>query len=484
MPKNSPVAVIDIGSNSVRLVIYDGLKRVPLPLFNEKVLCGLAEGMEKTNRLSKKGAARAEKAIMRFVNLSQIMGAKSLKLFATSAVRDAEDGSEFVARIKEKYSATISIFSGEDEAKYASLGVVSSIANAQGVVGDLGGGSLELNNLSGLSVGQGMSFPIGPLRMVEKDVCVSKYQKQVDKYISQFPLEEYMKGKSFYTVGGAFRNLAKVHMAWNNYPLKVIQNYSIAAEEIMKTVSIIIKMPESSLVKISGIPKKRVNFLPFAALIVARIIEIGRPKNIVFCANGIREGVLFEKLSKKEYEEDPLIAGAVDRTSRIFRSSKYGYELAKWMDGLFENESEHDKNLRLAACIMSEISCYENAEYRAELAYRKILDSSLTGLTHRDRVFIAKALYCRYSAYDDKTLSDMQPLLDRDSLLRAKMTGYAMRLGRSLSCSTDGVLSNTSLKYEDEDLVLRMKDKSIMGEAVVKRIKSLANLLNADYYIV
>jgi exopolyphosphatase/guanosine-5'-triphosphate,3'-diphosphate pyrophosphatase len=486
MQFSKPVSVIDIGSNSVRLVIYDGMKRAPTPLFNEKVLCGLGKDIDKTGVLNKEGVVQAESAIRRFIKLSEIMQVNKLNIFATAAVRDARDGEKFVTRLMKKYDVKINIFSGLQEAEYAGLGIISSIAKAKGVVGDLGGGSLELISVDKNETHKGVSFPMGPLRV--PDSAKSKDQQCVfiDSYIDQFPLLDNLAGKDFYAVGGSFRSLAKVHMARKNYPLKVIHNYKVPAEDFLNTVQIVSRMSQDSLVKIPGISIKRSDSLPYAALVLERIIKKGNPENIVFAASGVREGVLFSQLTRHKKTEDGLISGCIEMMSRIMRNPEYGYELAEWMAPLFPEESPQSERLRIAACILSEISCYENTEYRAELAYRKVLDSSLIALSHKDRVFVAKALYCRYSTYPDEyILSTMQSLLSAQKIQMAQVIGSAMRLGRSLSCSNLGILKNTRLKISGDKLILDIKgNQDLDGEAIQKRLRQLAEVIGLEARLV
>ncbi len=477
------IAVIDIGSNSVRLVIYDGLKRSPMSVFNEKILCGLANNLEQTGKLSIDGAKRAKLAIGRFLKLSKIMHVKEIHLFATSAVRDAKDGNSFAKDISRTYGYKINILTGQQEAEFAGFGVISSISEPKGVVGDLGGGSLELIAVSDTKIGTGQSLPIGPLRFLDNDGFFNKrhVQKIIQEYLQEFPLEYELENNHFYAVGGAFRRLASIHITKNKYPLRVVQNYKVPVKDIMKTVELVSRMSQEVVCRTYGISNKRSSLLPFAALLLKEIIAAGKPKNIVFSATGVREGFLYSKLSKKVKNKDPLLSGCEDMIARISRDCDYGYELSDWIFPLFRNISEHEKRLMLGACILSEISCYENTEYKAELAYRRVLDSSLTGLNHKERVFIAKSLYCRYSRHPDEAiLKEMQPLLNARRFKDAQIIGSSMRLARSLSGSIKGGLQGTSLSVKNGRLILHIsKDKKeLAGEVVEKRMRQLGEVMS------
>jgi len=479
----NPVAVIDIGSNSVRLVVYDGQKRAPSPLFNEKMLCGLAKGMNSTGALSPEGVISAHATVARFIKVTRIMGIKKVSILATSAVRDASDGKAFVKKIESLHKVKVTILSGETEAEYAGLGVISAIEATHGIVGDLGGGSLELIEVNGHKIGKGYSFPIGPLRIDTAGKTARKdYLAAIDSCFVQFPFKK-LNGQSFYAVGGAFRNIAKIHSARKGYPLKVIHNLIIDAKELYATLEVISRMSPSALQKMPGIPRKRMDFLPFAALIAMRIIETGKPKNFIFSATGIREGLLFSKLPEDVQQQDPLISGATEMMRRVLRTPQYGIELAEWVAPLLVGANKISPRLVIASCILGEISCFENTEYRAEIAYRLILDSSLTGINHRERLFIAKTLYCRYSTHpDEDILAAMEPLLDEDSARKAHILGSSMRLARSISASCPGSLAQMPLKLSKNNVVLILPKNfsQLAGEVLDKRLKFLAGALGVS----
>lgn len=486
MPQMDTVAVIDIGSNSVRLVVYDGLKCSPISLFNEKVLCALAEGLERTGSLSSDGKQKAERAIARFVALSQVMQVRTLFVFATSAVRDAKDGQSFVDRLSQTLDINIDILSGEDEARYAGWGVVSSISNTHGLVADLGGGSLEITpvNKQGVLTGE-VSLPIGPLRFNLEQETFDNVEmgSSLDQQLGRFQGWEQYIGQNLYTVGGVFRNLAKVHMNLTNYPLRVLHNYKVISDDLRETLNRIIRMPESALQKITLVQRKRAKYLPYAALVLDKMIAKAKPEKITFSVTGVREGVLFEQLNTSQRDEDVLLAGCRDLIARHGLSPKYGAELFKWIQPIFGEISDRDVRLLKAICILSEIACFENTEYRAELAYRKVADSSLMGMSHKERIFIAKALYFRYSVHhDEEIFQKMEPLISGRRFQTAQALGYALRLARTLSGGYCGVLPHIAMQHSKEKLSLLFPKhlEALQGDAVSKRHRQLAEILGYE----
>lgn len=486
-PPTQPVAIIDIGSNSVRLVVYDGLKRSPTAIFNEKVLCELAKNIGISGVLNPDGVIKASRAIARFVKISEFMQVKSLNLFATSAVRDATDGEKFVQEMNKQYSVVIDIVSGEDEAKYSALGITSSIINPKGVVGDLGGGSFELAKINGNEINYSSSYPIGPLRFSDSKLSRIEVKQIVKDHIGEFQLKDHLKNKNFYPVGGAFRNLAKIHMYRTNYPLKVIHNYKVSADELYDTAKLVSKMGKEQLSKIEGISSKRIKYIPFAATLIKEIIKQGSPKNIIFSTSGVREGYLFSKLDDLTQQEDPLICGSEAIMKRMMVDVDYAYGVNKWLNPLFaDDDCKNLGRLRMAACIMSDISSYENSEYRADLAYRKIIDSSLIGLNHKERVFIAKSVYSRYKIYTgDVMLSGISSLIGSRKTHKAQIIGAATRLARTLSANSTEVLSKTSLENSKKKLILNIDSSisDIAGESVDKRLSQLSEILGKSFKV-
>lgn len=487
-PNQTRVGVIDIGSNSVRLVVYDALKRVPMPLFNEKMLCGLALGLEKTGKLHPGGVILAHKTLARFIQLSHALHVKHLHVIATAAVRDAADGQAFVRQIEQLHQIKIRIFSGEEEANYAALGIMAAMPEANGMVGDLGGGSLELTKLEGGKIEGSQSFPLGVLRLLgAAEGDRTKTSAIVERCLHHLPLFNTMKGGNFYAVGGGFRNLAKIYIALTHYPLRILHHYIVPANKFLPILQDISKIQSEKLESMTGISGRRAETLPYTALIMESIITKAQPANIVFSAYGIREGFLFDQLSKKERQKDPLIAGCTDMITQIAELPEYGHELCAWMTPLFPGESAEIQRLRLAASILSGLARYEHTEYRAEISFRRFIDSSITGINHPARLFIATALFHRYKSTVDSTILEAAMMvLEDEALNNARIIGLAMRLGHNISAGMPGILYKTSLSLSGKNLVLRFdQDTSLlMGEAVQKRLNKLAQIMRLTPIVV
>ncbi|RZJ27659.1 MAG: Ppx/GppA family phosphatase, partial [Brevundimonas sp.] len=314
------VAAIDIGSNSVRLVLYRLEGRAIWTVFNEKVLAGLGRDLSATGKLSVEGAAQALTALKRFAAVIDGVQPAHTFVAATAAVREATDGQAFCDTVAAETGLKIRVLSGEEEARYAALGVLAGIPDADGVAGDLGGSSLELVRLGKGKVERGVTLPLGPFALTDpKGFDPDRHRAAIAKRlktVTDFTTD------TLYAVGGAWRTLAQVHMDVSGYPLHVVHQYRLTAAEARETARLIARQSRASLEKWPGLSKKRAETLPHAALVLEGLIDQLQLKSIVLSAWGVREGLLFEALDAGTAADDPLLAGssALGRERRFQRA--------------------------------------------------------------------------------------------------------------------------------------------------------------------
>jgi exopolyphosphatase/guanosine-5'-triphosphate,3'-diphosphate pyrophosphatase len=472
------VAVVDIGSNSIRLVVFSGATRAPFTLFNEKVLCGLGRGLDVTGRLNEAGAKLALANLTRFVRLAKAMGVGRLDLLATAAVRDAKNGAEFVAEVERRCRVEVQIISGEEEARLSAQGVVSGIPEADGVMGDLGGGSLELVALDKGKFADHVTLPLGPVRLMDSMVDdLDAARAVIDRHLDSVPWLDSVRGRTFYPVGGAWRTLARIHMDQIGYPLHVIHHYSIARRQAEDLVRILSRLGRRSLASIPGLSKRRVETLPFAALTLERLLRLTRPDRIVFSAFGLREGHLFSVLPAAERAKDPLVAACTEFAEAEARFGDQGRLLQDWIDPLFRSDDAETRRLRLAACTLSDIGWRDHPDYRAEQVFTRILRLPIAGIDHKGRVALALAVYIRYGGEAGVDGVDSVLAMLEDKVREQWRTvGLALRLAYALSAATPAILKRSELAVADAKVTLRLPkgQDALLGEAVERRLQALA----------
>lgn len=476
--RDERVAVVDIGSNSIRLVVFDGLKRAPAAVFNEKVLCGLGRGLQSSGRLSPEGVELAVPNLVRFTSLARSMGVGRIDLVATAAVRDAEDGQAFRATVEKLCGHPVRVLSGEEEARLSALGVVAGTPSADGIMGDMGGGSLELVEVNGGRVGRWTTLTLGPLRLMES--CGddrAKARRVIDKALDSVEWLAEGSGRTFYPVGGTWRNLARLHIEQHHYPLHAIHGHTIPRDEAVSLTRVISRLGKSSLSGIQHISRRRRETLPMGSLVLGRLLQRMQARQVTFSTYGLREGYLFHQLPAEVQREDPLLSAAAEIGERESRFGGLGESLMAWCDALFAEESEEERRLRLAACHLSDVAWREHPDFRGIQALRRILHFPLVGIDHPGRAFVAYTVFLRYGESPSaKEAMQAAALLSERWRERAILLGAALRLAYRVSAATRWVLEHSALRVDGKVLELKLpSDGSVPdGEAVQRRFKALA----------
>jgi exopolyphosphatase/guanosine-5'-triphosphate,3'-diphosphate pyrophosphatase len=472
------VAVVDVGSNTVRLVVYDTPTRLPVPMYNEKAQCELVRGMAATGRLNPEGVELALSSLARFVHLAGAMGVEHMRVVATAAVRDAEDGPAFVEAIETLHGLTVTVLSGADEAQLAALGVLSGIPRADGVLMDLGGGSCDLVGLDEGRFGESATLPLGHLRLAEAaGNDRKKGLRLVEKHLADVPWIADAAGRAVYACGGSMRALARVFIDQTSYPLHVIDQYAVDAGEALRLSDLIARSSLGALEGIPGISRRRKMTLSHAATVMSALIRTAEPATVVFSGFGMREGQLLSMLPSDVRVQDPLLSACESLAERTGRFSISGAAIVAWSAPLFPNETADHERLRTAIALLSDIGWPEHPDYRAEHAFHRVLRIPFAGLSHPERVFAALAVYIRYNGdIGDAVTTPVMRLLPEDDLQRVRVLGLALRLAHTISGSAPGILERTALSMTQASLTLTVpKDKhGFASETVERRLKTLA----------
>lgn len=476
-----PVAIVDIGSNSIRLCVYDGLIRTPTPMFNEKVLCGLGQGLDARGRLNPDGVALAKAAIGRFVSLARAMGVGRLDILATAAVRDAKDGGEFVAAIEKETAAKVTVLPGEEEAKLAALGVMCGKPGMTGLVADLGGGSLDLVEVDHGGFGAFASLPLGVLRILEKaGEDRSRALDYIEKHLNPCSWLSSMQGQSLYAVGGAWRALARICIAQTGYPLQVLDNFTIAKRDALELIDLISRQSKRSLEKFGAVPKKRLAALPQAALLLSHLLLLAKPDKLIFSVYGLREGQFYKHLPESLKADDPLVAACRDLARRLGRFVEHADEIMVWSAPLFPGESQDHERLRMASALLSDAFWNEHPDYRAEQAFLRTFRMPFMGLEHQERAYLALVLHSRYGGVQDAPFAaQARAMISEEEAKRAETLGLVLRLAHVLTGGTPGLLPRTRLACALGELAMSVPNDEPLyaGEAVEKALDRLARMM-------
>ena len=477
----APYAIVDIGSNSVRLVVYDQLGRAPLPRFNEKSLCRLGAGLAETGALAADAFRRTVEATRRFRAIAEAMGVTRIDVLATEATRRASTGDQLVAAIGAEAGLQVRLLSGGEEAHYAALGVVAGFYRPRGLVGDMGGGSLELAVAADDRVGdRTVSMPLGALpvqEMLERSGPAAR--KEIDALLAR-QLPRALRRPVFYAVGGGWRALARVHMAEVGAPVSVAHAYELEADTARAFAKRLWRLSPAKLAALAGMPQRRIPTVPAAALVMDRVIKHLRPERVIFSALGVREGWLYAQLPVAEQYRDPLIEGAQAFGVPQARVPEFAPALVRWTDKLVPDEPPAKRRLRLAACALSDIGWRDHRDVQAHESFDKLLQFPFIGVTHAERAFIAATIHARYSgSLDDERLAPAFSLLTRSARRHAQILGRALLLGYRLSGSVPEILDSAHLHIDARRIRVEVGKRARVpdSEVVADRLNLLADAL-------
>jgi exopolyphosphatase/guanosine-5'-triphosphate,3'-diphosphate pyrophosphatase len=481
------VGVVDIGSNSVRLVVFDGAARSPAYFYNEKIMCELGAGMSATGRLNPEGRARALRAMCRFKLLAEGMGTGPLTAVATAAVREAEDGADFRAEVERETGIKIWVIDGREEARLSAQGVLLGWPGSYGLVCDIGGSSMELAEISGGTVGRRMTSALGPLKL--RDIKGGrKARKAVIKdTVAGMQAQMGEQKNRLFLVGGSWRAIAKIDMERRGYPLKVLHEYRMSAKSVRETAKYIEKSDAEELRARAGVSSNRMALVPYAADVLRAVVRAFKPRDIAISSYGIREGLLYEQMPQPLRDRDPLLEACSFMEQRDARIPGYGKVVYDFIAPLFRNASEDRKRIIKAACLLHDVSWRAHPDYRAEDCFDNATRANLGGLKHSERVFLGLALLHRYSNKREGTRFDNLGDLVSDRDQRdAEVLGKAMRLAAMLWLTQEA--HSAALRWFPKkkrlEIALSKATAPLFGEVAEARLQSLGTALDAEVAVI
>jgi exopolyphosphatase/guanosine-5'-triphosphate,3'-diphosphate pyrophosphatase len=473
--------IIDIGSNSVRLVVYQGPRRVPATLFNEKVLAGLGRDLAATGAIDAAAMKSAVATLARYAAIARAMKVDSLRTVATAAVRDASNGGELTAAAA-RLGLSVELLSGEEEASAAGLGVVSGFPHADGIVGDLGGGSLELVRVTGGRVGERVSLPLGVLRIAGIRDGAGKLTRHVERLVGKAGWKGRGAGLPLYLVGGSWRGLARLDMSSTGYPLPIVHGYCMDADTVEHLSRTSAALGKARLREVPGLSSGRAATLPDAAALLRIVLRALGSTTTITSAFGLREGLLFDRLDADTRAQDPLIVATREEGRLLGRFPEHGDLLDRWIAPLFapatRAEPPGSARIRHAACLLADVGWHANPEFRAERGVEIALHGNWVAIDADERAMLAQALFSALGGGVQP--APMLARLATEKQLRAATGwGLAIRLGQRLSGGIAGPLERSRISDDGAGLTLHLPgdDRVLYGETVERRHQALATAL-------
>ncbi len=476
------VGVLDVGSNSVRLVVFDGAARSPAYFYNEKILCGLGAGLSETGRLNPKGRARALAAIKRFRLLAEGMDLPPLSAVATAAVRDAEDGPEFRAEVERATGIRLYVIDGEEEARLSAQGVLLGWPGANGLMCDMGGSSMELAEVSGGKVGTRISSGLGPLKLADIKGGKAGLKAYIRETMEELAGQIATRPKRLYLVGGSWRAIARLDMHRRGYPLHVLHEYRMTPKGLAATLAWIDSVDLDEVRQHTGTSATRMALVPIAAQVLKRLVRTFQPREIAVSSYGIREGLLYEQMPEQLRRRDPLIEACRFAEKKDARMPGFGKGLFEFIQPLYKSARPERLRLVRAACLLHDVSWRAHPDYRHEVTFESATRANLGGLTHQERVFLGMALFHRYkNNRDGSRFEDIFSILPEAEHAKAEVLGKAMRFGAMFAVDAPHKQAALTWRPKRRELHLKVKPRAadLFGEVARVRLDSLAQALDA-----
>tara|TARA_B110000091_G_scaffold188845_1_gene210909 strand:- start:1408 stop:2949 length:1542 start_codon:yes stop_codon:yes gene_type:complete len=482
----SRVGVVDVGSNSVRMVVFDGAARSPAYFYNEKIMCALGAGVSETGNLNPKGRDRALAAMIRFKHLADGMGLSELTVVATAAVRDAQDGPAFCADVLLHTGLRIWVIDGKEEARLSAQGVLLGWPGAYGLICDIGGSSMELAEISEGRVGKRVTSNLGPLKLQGLSGGHKGRKAHIKETVASLVEQMGAQRDRLFLVGGSWRAIARIDMHRRGYPLHVLHEYRMTPAHVSRTARYIAETDIEELRNACGISSARMILVPLAAMVLRQLVKAFKPTDIAISSYGIREGLLYEQMPQRLRDRDPLIEASRFAENKDARMPGFGKSLYDFVLPLFKSAPETRKRLVKAACLLHDVSWRAHPDYRAEVCFDNATRANLGGLNHHERIFLGLALLHRYSNTREGTrFEELYTLVDEKTQLEAEVLGKAMRFGAMLWMEKGAERATFKWYPKKRILELRMTSDAmpLFGEVAEARLKSLASSLQAELVV-
>jgi len=487
------IGVLDIGSNSVRLVLYEMFGAHFSPVYNEKILAGLGRDLRETGCLSKAGKALTFNALRRFKAIVDAQDHTDLIIGATAALREAKDAAHFIKQIKDETGLDITPLGGSEEARLSAMGVLAAEPRANGIAADLGGSSLELIKISDGQPAKGISLLLGPFETVGDNLRAPELYKSqklrtlITENIHQHNMPD-LKGGALYLIGGAWRNLASIYQHRADYPLRTLQNYELTVDDARDMARWAFQDGREAVLEWPGISSRRAETLPYSGLLLDILIEIIKPSGVIISSTGLREGLIYDSMPDHLKARDSLLDGCRDLARGNLQAVAFGGPLYKFIvpaTAHFPNcyDAKNETRLRRAACYLAGIGKGLHPDYRAGLVFENVLYAPLAGLTHKERAYLAYILYCSYTSKNTPPNKEaIEFWLNGAEQNCARIYGTAMRLGVVASGRTSILLGNLGLSVTNNQLHLTTTEPhaELISNLIQYRLKKLGKLLDME----
>lgn len=466
MPQE-PTAVIDLGSNSIRIVLYElGPRGIYRELDDLKQVVRLNNYLDSRHVLSEEGIARTVRTIGEFKLLCDAYHVTQIIGVATQSVRVAVNRSVLLERIWNHTGIAFQVITGEEEAQFGYLAAVNTLPYDTGMTVDIGGASTEITYFTKRQLRFRVSIPYGAMSLTQQylqhDRVTAKdrqalegaIRKELDRLLWTIDAQGPVIG-----IGGTARALARMHQRRTDYPLKTLHGYPMSSADVSTVLDMVRSTPVHKRHDISGLSRDRADIIEAGITIVDQLMKRAAARAFVLSTKGIRDGVLLERvLGRRDLERWPdMLGNSIDYLMEHFHLNRdHAFHVWRMVDQLFSEMTEHQwmngtfhRPLKAAALLHdlgSSISIYNTSSHTFYL----LLQVPMFGLSHRERIIAAAIAAFKSPKQIGSLLRPYQTLLNADEITAIHQLGVLLGLVRSLDRTHRGAVTRLRLTAEGE----------------------------------
>lgn len=464
------IAIIDLGSNTTRLVVIRTIPGYAYRLVDEiREVVRLRQGM-RDNKLSETAIARAMFTLRLFKRFCDAHKVDKIVATATSAVREASNGKAFVEKVEQETGLILQILDGEKEAYYGTLGALNEVPMTNGFVLDIGGGSAQISQVSHRQFKRGKALTLGALALTEKFIKndpptqaeINTLHTEIERQLDSI---SWLKAKqsTLIGLGGAIRNLASMDALRNNYPLNTLHGYTLSLASIEESIALLQSVTLSKRKKIHGLKPDRADIILPGATVAQAVMSRLNVDELTISVNGLREGLFLEGFW--DHLTYPVISDirrfSVLNMARVYQYDKNHANHVRYLAGrAFEQLAplhgygKAERELLDAAALLHDLGTIINYADHHRHSQTLIVNAGLPGFSPRETALIA--LMARYHRKRKPSLSDFESLMKSDDLKRLTRLAAILRLAEFLERGRNGTVDDVALTWNEETLTITL----------------------------
>lgn len=466
------VGVIDIGSNSVRLLLAEIDDKNTIRIINElKEYVRLGDGLDENNVLSEEKIQLAINTLDSFKNVCTAFEVTEITAVATEAIRRAKNKQEFLNRAKEELNLDIRVLSGTEEAFYDYFSTMNSMVEKNALIMDIGGASTELILVKNRKLIKSISLPFGAITLTEQFNLGENITKEQEEALKEFLQKSFKKldwlkdanGFNLIGIGGSIRTIGKIHRKASNYPLALLHNYAMPSKDVISIYEDMKSKNNLQRKKIKGLSSDRSDIILGAAKAVSTIVEMCSIKNVIISRNGIREGLLFDYICKDNNPIDDVLQFSLN--SIIVNHNinlKHAEHIHHLLSSLYVelkslfNTNENLDNIIRTAAMLHDVGINITYYFHHSHSLYIILNSQINGLTHKELVMSA---FVAANHRDDNSTninySDFEAIIDKDDIEIIKKLGLLLKISENLDKSMTGLVKDIKCKLNNDTVIIK-----------------------------